>query len=64
MLANPAISDQAMHHYLYLPVVNTLTLGIYGMVAPIEEPLAAVEEPEVPLIGVVSAQPTEQQDSI
>ena len=34
LLANPKIAEHAMHNYLYLPVINTLTLGIYGMVAP------------------------------
>jgi len=40
LLANSTVGNQALHNYLYLPVVNTLTLGIYGLVAPVG--LAAV----------------------
>ena len=34
ILANQKIAENAMQHYLYLPLANTFTLGIYGLVAP------------------------------
>ena len=34
ILADEKIAENAMHHYLYLPLANTFTLGIYGLVAP------------------------------
>lgn len=34
LLASPEIGEHAIHNYLYMPVFNTLTLGIYGLVAP------------------------------
>ena len=37
-MANPAVIDICKHHYLFMPVLNTLTLGIYGMVAPPASP--------------------------
>lgn len=38
LLSKPQVVEHARHHYLYLPMANTLTLGIYGMVAPAETP--------------------------
>ncbi len=35
VLANQKIAEFAMQHYLYMPLANTFTLGIYGMVAPV-----------------------------
>ena len=37
MLANPAIQSLATHNYLLLPLLNTFTLGIYGLVAPADQ---------------------------
>ena len=37
LLANPAIQSLATHNYLLLPLLNTFTLGIYGLVAPADQ---------------------------
>ena len=37
LLAEPAINELAMKHYLYAPMLNTLTLGMYGMFTPPNE---------------------------
>ena len=34
LLQNAELQEHAMHHFLYTPLANTFTLGIYGMVAP------------------------------
>ena len=34
LLAKEQIAEMAKHHYLFLPVINTLTLGLYDIVAP------------------------------
>ena len=34
LMTHPALVDVAKHHYLFMPIANTFTLGIYGMVAP------------------------------
>ena len=34
LLADAEIQEGAMHHFLYTPLANTFTLGIYGMIPP------------------------------
>jgi len=33
-MQNEEVQSHATHHYLFLPLINTFTLGIYGLVAP------------------------------
>ena len=38
LFQNEAIHSQATHNYLYLPIINTFTLGMYGRVVPATAP--------------------------
>ena len=38
LFQNEAIQSQATHNYLYLPIINTFTLGMYGRVMPASTP--------------------------
>jgi len=43
-MGHDAIQSYAKHNYLVLPLINTCTLGIYGMVAPEQGELVASDE--------------------
>ena len=43
LFQNEAIQSQATHNYLYLPMINTMTLGMYGRMIP----ASATSESEV-----------------
>ena len=48
LMANEAIQSVAMRHYVYMPLANTFTLGIYGLVAPSDTDSTVAASPQSP----------------
>ena len=62
ILAHPSVAEHAMHHYLYMPLANTFTLGIYGMVAPTADPTKLdAKDVARPVVPIVEPESTENQ---